>query len=326
LIFSSKIVLAVVIEGAKRGSVVDTLCAVDVLNLFCRIPDADCLLLNIGRPEHFICHQIPVPPVCLRPAIGVASQVGGTHEDDLTAALLNIVRQNGRLRSGIDKGDGLDPLMTSWNMMQLEFASFVDSSVCADGEKKQHRGIVQRLQGKHGRFRLNLSGKRCNFTARSVISPDPNLSVCEVGVPELVAKKLTIREIVHSGNIALLRAAVARGPHSHPGAVTIWRKDRANTLFFGNNKLKVVICFVLFCFASHSTKQNKRLSGLKKEMLWNVICEAGILCCSIDSRGKDFKLFCFVRNLLIFGLFFVVCIATASCVTLRVLCFIAHFD
>ncbi len=43
-----------------------------------------------------------------------------------------------------------------------------------------HRGFVQRLKGKQGRFRGNLSGKRVDYTARTVISPDPNLRIDEV--------------------------------------------------------------------------------------------------------------------------------------------------
>jgi DNA-directed RNA polymerase III subunit RPC1 len=39
---------------------------------------------------------------------------------------------------------------------------------------------VQRLKGKQGRFRGNLSGKRVDFSARTVISPDPNLAIHQV--------------------------------------------------------------------------------------------------------------------------------------------------
>lgn len=41
-------------------------------------------------------------------------------------------------------------------------------------------GFVQRLKGKQGRFRQNLSGKRVEYTGRTVISPDPNLKITEV--------------------------------------------------------------------------------------------------------------------------------------------------
>lgn len=42
------------------------------------------------------------------------------------------------------------------------------------------RGFVQRLKGKQGRFRGNLSGKRVDFSGRTVISPDPNLAIHQV--------------------------------------------------------------------------------------------------------------------------------------------------
>ena len=49
---------------------------------------------------------------------------------------------------------------------------------------RANRGLCQRLKGKQGRFRGNLSGKRVDFSARTVISPDPNLRVDQVGVRE----------------------------------------------------------------------------------------------------------------------------------------------
>jgi DNA-directed RNA polymerase III subunit RPC1 len=45
---------------------------------------------------------------------------------------------------------------------------------------KPIRGLIQRLKGKTGRFRGNLSGKRVDFSGRTVISPDPNLGIDEV--------------------------------------------------------------------------------------------------------------------------------------------------
>jgi DNA-directed RNA polymerase III subunit RPC1 len=45
------------------------------------------------------------------------------------------------------------------------------------------RGLSQRLKGKEGRFRGNLSGKRVDFSGRTVISPDPNLRVDQVSLP-----------------------------------------------------------------------------------------------------------------------------------------------
>lgn len=83
---------------------------------------------------------------------------------------------------------------------------------------KPIRALIQRLKGKTGRFRGNLSGKRVDFSSRTVISPDPNLGIHEVGVPVLVAKTLTYPERVHAHNIEKLRRAILNGPDVHPGA------------------------------------------------------------------------------------------------------------
>ena len=48
---------------------------------------------------------------------------------------------------------------------------------------KQIKSIEERLKGKEGRFRQHLMGKRVDFSARSVISPDSNLALDELGVP-----------------------------------------------------------------------------------------------------------------------------------------------
>ena len=84
--------------------------------------------------------------------------------------------------------------------------------------KKFTRGFCQRLKGKQGRFRGNLSGKRVDFSARTVISPDPNLRIDQVAVPVHVAKILTYPERVTRANIHFLRRLVVNGPDIHPGA------------------------------------------------------------------------------------------------------------
>ena len=85
--------------------------------------------------------------------------------------------------------------------------------------------LSQRLKGKEGRFRGSLSGKRVDFSSRTVISPDPSLDISEVGIPFEVAKKLTIPEKVSQWNIESLKALVTKGPFEHPGANYVIRPD-----------------------------------------------------------------------------------------------------
>ena len=112
--------------------------------------------------------------------------------------------------------------MEVWDLLQLQCALYINSEMSGIPmklqPKKPSRGFVQRLKGKQGRFRGNLSGKRVDFSGRTVISPDPNLRIDEVAVPVHVAKILTFPERVTKENIKFMRDLVRNGPDKHPGA------------------------------------------------------------------------------------------------------------
>ncbi|KAK7467362.1 DNA-directed RNA polymerase III subunit C1 (rpo31) [Stygiomarasmius scandens] len=209
-----------------------------VLDLFRRITDEDCELLGLkpefGRPEEFIWQYISVPPVCIRPSV---AQDGASNEDDLTVKLTEIVFTNALIKQGLAKGVPTPQFMEQWEFLQLSVAMYVNSElpgVPSQMGQKPIRGFVQRLKGKQGRFRGNLSGKRVDFSGRTVISPDPNLRIDEVAVPERVAKILTYPERVTSYNIEVLRQAVRNGPDVHPGANYVARDQNKKFLKFGN--------------------------------------------------------------------------------------------
>lgn len=193
-----------------------------VLNLFKMITPTDCELLGLdpaeGRPEMFIWQYIPAPPICIRPSV---AQEASSTEDDLTAKLAEIVYISGLIRAALNKGTPIQTIMEQWEYLQLQVAMYVNSSVpglSQPGFGKTIRGICQRLKGKQGRFRGNLSGKRVDFSGRTVISPDPNLSVTQVAIPQLVAKNMTYPERVQAQNIEKLRKCVLNGPTVWPGA------------------------------------------------------------------------------------------------------------
>lgn len=77
--------------------------------------------------------------------------------------------------------------------------------------------LFQLLEKKEGLFRKNMMGKRVDFAARSVISPDPCINTNEIGIPEVFAKKLTYPQPVTPWNVQELRQAVMNGPLKHPG-------------------------------------------------------------------------------------------------------------
>ncbi|KAM3959347.1 RNA polymerase III subunit A [Aphomia sociella] len=196
-----------------------------VLNLFRRIPNEDIPLLgmnvNLTRPEDLILTRLPVPPLCIRPSIA-SEMKAGTNEDDLTMKQSEILLINDVISRHIASGGKTELVQEDWDYLQLHAALYINSEMSgiplSMQPKKPGRGLVQRLKGKQGRFRGNLSGKRVDFSSRTVISPDPNLQIQEVGVPVHVAKVLTYPEQVFPANLAWLRQLVCNGPDVHPGA------------------------------------------------------------------------------------------------------------
>lgn len=190
-----------------------------------RIPNEDVELLGFdpleARPEWMVLTVLPVPPIAIRPSILI--ETGIRSEDDLTHKLVDIVRTNERLREHIASGAPQIIVDDLWELLQYHVTTYIDNEVPGLPPAKHRSGrplktLAQRLRGKEGRFRGNLSGKRVDFSARTVISPDPYISVNEVGVPIDIAMKLTVPERVTEWNIEELRKCVINGPYRWPGA------------------------------------------------------------------------------------------------------------
>jgi DNA-directed RNA polymerase subunit A' len=194
-----------------------------------KIKNEDLELIGIRtRPEWFIITLLPIPPVTVRPSITL--ETGERSEDDLTHKLGDIVRINERLRENIDLGAPEFIIEDLWELLQYHVTTFFDNEVSGIPPARHRSGRIlktlsQRLKTKEGRFRGNLSGKRVNFSARTVISPDPLIDIDEVGVPEIIAKELTIPVRVNEKNIEEIRKLVLNGPNVWPGANYVIRPD-----------------------------------------------------------------------------------------------------
>ena len=218
----------------------DDLNPLKTLNLFKQIKPEDCELLGIdsmvstGRPETYIWRYLPVPPVCIRPSV-LMQDSPSSNEDDLTVKLTEIVWTSSLIKAALEKGISINNLMEHWDYLQMTVAMYINADSVnpallpgasgGGGKSKPIRAFCQRLKGKQGRFRGNLSGKRVDFSGRTVISPDPNLSIDEVAVPDRVAKVLTFPEKVTRYNKRKLQQLVINGPNVHPGANYVLKKD-----------------------------------------------------------------------------------------------------
>jgi len=184
-----------------------------------KIPDEDLPLLDIdpkaARPEWMVLTVLPVPPVTVRPSVTL--ETGERSEDDLTHKLVDVIRINQRLQENRDAGAPQLIVEDLWELLQYHVTTYLDNQTSGIPPARHRSGrplktLAQRLKGKEGRFRSNLSGKRVNFSARTVISPDPNLSINEVGVPIAMARELTVPVKVTAHNLNWCKMMVKRGP------------------------------------------------------------------------------------------------------------------
>ncbi len=172
-----------------------------------------------------------MPPPHVRPSV----QLGDSNqrsEDDLTHQLVNIVKANRTLEQLCRAGEAPHIVSQFEELLQYKVNALFDNEANAkDGVQEKQRGgkplktIRQRLKGKEGRIRGNLMGKRVDFSARTVITADPNLSVDQVGVPRSIAKTLTVPERVAPYNVHELSALVRNGPEVWPGARYVVHAD-----------------------------------------------------------------------------------------------------
>jgi DNA-directed RNA polymerase subunit A' len=170
----------------------------------------------------------------MRPSIILEN--GQRSEDDLTHKLVDIIRINQRFKENQDAGAPQLIIEDLWELLQYHVTTYIDNEVAGCPPARHRSGrplktLSQRLKGKDGRFRGSLSGKRVNFSSRTVISPDPNLSVSEVGIPQKIANEMTIPVHVTVFNIEELRRIVRVGPErpdlkSPCGANYVIRPDK----------------------------------------------------------------------------------------------------
>ncbi len=212
--------------GARR------LTASIIRERFERISDSDLEILgfdpNSARPEWMVLQVLPVPPVYVRPSITLES--GIRSEDDLTHKLVDIIRINERLKENIDAGAPTLIIQDLSELLQYHVTTYFNNEASGIPPARHRSGralktISQRLKGKEGRFRSNLSGKRVDFSARTVISPDPNLDISEVGVPRDIAMRLSIPDKVTHWNMDEMKKLILNGPDNYPGALYIVRPD-----------------------------------------------------------------------------------------------------
>ena len=185
------------------------------------------------KADMFFLRNILVPPPKYRPEARTANgEIAEAPENTQFKSILNQCDRINQIRNAIDGSQEASShiqrtfadFQMTWVSLQDAVNSMIDSNqnpIRGPGAHRVIDGIKQKLEKKEGLFRMNMMGKRVNFAARSVISPDPNIETNEIGVPPVFAKKLTYPEPVTSHNFYEMKEAVLKGVEKWPGASAI---------------------------------------------------------------------------------------------------------
>ncbi|MEK6800674.1 MAG: hypothetical protein AABY05_01965 [Nanoarchaeota archaeon] len=182
---------------------------------------------STARPEWAVLSLLLVPSVTVRPSITLES--GERSEDDLTHKLSDIIRANQRLWENLNAGAPEVIIEDLWDLLQYHVTTFFDNNITRIPPARHRSGqplktITERIKGKEGRIRHNLAGKRVNYSARTVVSPDPFLKINEVGIPQEIAEIITVAESVTTTNLEEMKKLVNHGS-KYPGANNVIRTD-----------------------------------------------------------------------------------------------------
>ena len=203
-----------------------------VLKIFKRISDEDVHFMGFNptwsRPDWMICQVLPVAPPAVRPSVKHDAQQRS--EDDLTHIYSNIIKTNSELMNKINDNAQPNVIDGLTTVLQYFVAMIVNNKVKGAMPMAQRSGrplqcIMGRINSKNGRIRGNLMGKRVDFSARSVITGDPNLSIRQLGVPMKIAKNITKPIVVNDRNRDFLMKLIQNGPDKYPGAKILERKN-----------------------------------------------------------------------------------------------------
>ncbi|MDE1874044.1 MAG: DNA-directed RNA polymerase subunit A' [Candidatus Micrarchaeota archaeon] len=213
----------------------------EIRDMLAKISDDDLAIVGVdpktSRPEALVLNALLVPPVDVRPSITL--ETGERSEDDLTHKLVDIMRINQRLEQNINAGAPQIIIDDLWELLQYHVTTYFNNETSGIPPARHRSGralktIAQRLKGKEGRFRYNLSGKRVNYSARTVISVDPAIDIDEVGVPSAIAEKLTVPFYVTEWNLESAKKLLER--NEYPMVVNIVALDGKRKRILDTNK------------------------------------------------------------------------------------------
>ncbi len=152
-----------------------------------------------NKPEWMILDMVPVIPPDLRPLVPLDG--GRFATSDLNDLYRRVINRNNRLKKLIEMRAPEVILRNEKRMLQESVDALFDngrrSKAIRGRGKRPLKSLSDMLKGKQGRFRLNLLGKRVDYSGRSVIVVGPELKLHQCGLPKAMAVELFKPFIIH---------------------------------------------------------------------------------------------------------------------------------
>lgn len=227
----------------EREYCTSTFTARDALSIVRNIPHDDLVVLGFSpkesHPMNMIVQNMVVPPPCTRPAVYSSEGSRSRGQNDLTMRLLEVLKRSHDISNFMGRETWktipivTTELMERLNRLQYEVFMLVNSNARVakpagmgrNSSNANGKSIHERLKGKEGRVRGNLMGKRVDFSARCVITPDAWFECDRVGVPYKIAMALTFPETVNAENMRHLSERVRIGTTNVRGAQNVIHAD-----------------------------------------------------------------------------------------------------
>lgn len=229
-----------ILEKKKKSKLILTPAL--IYDIFTKISEQDCKIMGFNPalclPQDMIIINFPIPPVAIRPSVRADYLFNGSSEDTLNNKLADIIRSTIKIRKFKDKNHLTDDQLKYKELLidshQFMVSTYHDNesvlpATVLKTSGRPTKSVAERMKGKHGRIRGNCMGKRTNFSARTVITSNPNISLDELGVPLSIAMNVPFREVVGPLNIKKLQNAVRNGRKVYPGANSVLIKNDNGT-------------------------------------------------------------------------------------------------
>ncbi|XP_055531445.1 DNA-directed RNA polymerase I subunit RPA1 [Wyeomyia smithii] len=169
----------------------------------------------LEHPQTSILRNILMANTTLRAVLVLTKGENGAEEK---TALSNVAVEMKKVYDAAKGDSAYEKMYNAWVELQAFVDQSLDINLAQEKSKTRGCGLKQIMEKKEGLVRMHMMGKRVNYAARTVITPDPNIGVDEIGIPVTFAKKLTYPVPVTPWNVAELRKMVLNGPDGYPGA------------------------------------------------------------------------------------------------------------